>query len=130
MKSTVVGALSLSFLASCVSTPKEPTWGDLAIARSLQNKTSLPLCSLIISGYEWGYDTEFEHENAHCWGWIHQGRGTLLPPSQYSLALRGVYPNIYYPFGKVASYGKAQKYCLGASACQWYGKRHSLFDTP
>jgi len=84
---------------------------------SFETKADFEPCYLVVSGHDWGYSREFNHENAHCWGW--EDDGSIDPPFFFSLTVLGIYPNINYPCGKKCSYAEAKKYCSDHSACQW-----------
>lgn len=101
---------------------------SLATVLAGERQSSLsrfPKCHIVVSGHDWGFRTEFNHEMAHCWGWEHpegtEGTRYLFPPLEY--VMKGDYPNVNYPAGLRTSYNVAKQYCGGHSACQWFGAR-------
>lgn len=95
------------------------TWKAEAMDKTNRRDKSFPTCILVVSGSEYGWDIEFEHENAHCWGWEHVDNDpfSVIPPASFSIRVLGVYPNIMWPLGKTATRQEALIACGGHSAC-------------
>lgn len=88
-------------------------------------EATFPACFMIVSGSQEGYQVEFEHENAHCWGWDHGPEYTytnIHPPKMFSIEVLGVYPNIVFPYGVRVSKQQAYAACKGHSACMREGQ--------